>query len=146
GSHLMMQFVFFSAGVGPVYVLRWTWWRINAWTQLAAMIGALFIGFFWLDIMNILSPGLDTKNSLWWNIVVPGALNCCIWISVLFITRNSSKQWSSLKKIARAGVLRSLYCFRCWWYFIALSCASLLLLFWSGIPILFSRFYHFLLD
>jgi SSS family solute:Na+ symporter len=30
-----------TAGVGPVFMLRWYWWRINAWSQLSAMIAAL---------------------------------------------------------------------------------------------------------
>jgi Na+/proline symporter len=25
------------AGVGPVYLLRWCWWRINAWSEIAAL-------------------------------------------------------------------------------------------------------------
>jgi Na+/proline symporter len=27
-----------GAGVGPIYLLRWFWWRVNAWTELSAMI------------------------------------------------------------------------------------------------------------
>ncbi len=30
-----------TAGVGPVFILRWYWWRINAWSQLSAMLAAL---------------------------------------------------------------------------------------------------------
>jgi Na+/proline symporter len=30
-----------TAGVGPVFMLRWYWWRINAWSQLSAMVAAL---------------------------------------------------------------------------------------------------------
>jgi SSS family solute:Na+ symporter len=30
-----------TAGVGPVFILRWYWWRINAWSQLSAMVAAL---------------------------------------------------------------------------------------------------------
>lgn len=30
-----------TAGVGPVFMLRWYWWRINAWSQLSAMVTAL---------------------------------------------------------------------------------------------------------
>ena len=30
-----------TAGVGPVFMLRWYWWRINAWSQLTAMVAAL---------------------------------------------------------------------------------------------------------
>ncbi len=26
-----------GAGVGPIYILRWFWWRINAWTEIVAM-------------------------------------------------------------------------------------------------------------
>ncbi|NBU81194.1 MAG: hypothetical protein EBS55_06070 [Flavobacteriaceae bacterium] len=30
-----------TAGVGPVFMFRWYWWRINAWSQLSAMVAAL---------------------------------------------------------------------------------------------------------
>src|SRR4051812_34747911 len=36
-----------GAGTGLVYILRWYWWRINAWSEIAAMI-ASFVTFTWL--------------------------------------------------------------------------------------------------
>ncbi|MEW6357134.1 MAG: sodium:solute symporter family protein [Planctomycetota bacterium] len=30
----------FSSGVGIVYILRWFWWRVNAWTEVAAMVAS----------------------------------------------------------------------------------------------------------
>jgi solute:Na+ symporter, SSS family len=30
-----------SAGTGAVYLLRWYWWRINAWSEITAMVVAL---------------------------------------------------------------------------------------------------------
>jgi Na+/proline symporter len=35
-----------GAGVGAVLILRWFWWRINAWSEIAAMVGsaALYFG------------------------------------------------------------------------------------------------------
>jgi len=30
-----------GAGVGPIYLLRWFWWRINAWSELVAMISSM---------------------------------------------------------------------------------------------------------
>ncbi|MGM0579639.1 MAG: sodium:solute symporter family transporter [Bacteroidota bacterium] len=30
-----------SAGVGLVFILRWFWWRVNAWSQLSAMLASL---------------------------------------------------------------------------------------------------------
>lgn len=39
----LQKFIFsISAGVAPVFMLRWFWWRINAWTQIAAMLSSLF--------------------------------------------------------------------------------------------------------
>ena len=30
-----------TAGIGPVYLLRWLWWRINPWSEIAAMSASL---------------------------------------------------------------------------------------------------------
>lgn len=32
-----------GAGSGAIYLLRWFWWRINAWTEIAAMISATLV-------------------------------------------------------------------------------------------------------
>jgi SSS family solute:Na+ symporter len=32
-----------GAGTGSVYILRWFWWRINAWSEISAMVGAFLI-------------------------------------------------------------------------------------------------------
>ena len=32
-----------SAGLGSVLILRWYWWRINAWSEISAMIAPLII-------------------------------------------------------------------------------------------------------
>ncbi len=32
-----------GAGTGSVYLLRWYWWRINAWSEIAAMTTALIV-------------------------------------------------------------------------------------------------------
>ena len=33
-----------GAGMGPILVLRWFWWRVNAWTELSAMITSVIAG------------------------------------------------------------------------------------------------------
>ncbi len=30
-----------GAGVGAVFILRWFWWRINAWSEIVAMLGSI---------------------------------------------------------------------------------------------------------
>ena len=32
-----------GAGTGSVYLLRWYWWRVNAWSEIAAMTTALVV-------------------------------------------------------------------------------------------------------
>jgi SSS family solute:Na+ symporter len=34
-----------GAGTGLLYLLRWFWWRINAWCEIAAMIGSFVVAF-----------------------------------------------------------------------------------------------------
>src|SRR3970282_70085 len=47
-----------GAGTGLVYILRWYWWRINAWSEIAAMSAALIVslGLRWLGIFDAGSP------------------------------------------------------------------------------------------
>jgi len=49
-THLLglQKFIFaMGAGVGPVFILRWFWWRINAWSQLTAMVSSLVFAVSW---------------------------------------------------------------------------------------------------
>ncbi|MGH7151146.1 MAG: sodium:solute symporter family protein, partial [Planctomycetota bacterium] len=34
-----------TAGIGPVLLLRWLWWRINAWSEIAAIAGSAAAAF-----------------------------------------------------------------------------------------------------
>ncbi len=34
-----------GAGTGAIYLLRWFWWRINAWSEIMAMIAATIVAF-----------------------------------------------------------------------------------------------------
>jgi len=36
-----------AAGVGPVFLLRWFWWRVNAWSQFSAMLSSLVLAIGW---------------------------------------------------------------------------------------------------
>ncbi len=48
-----------GAGTGLVYILRWYWWRINAWSEISAMITSLVCQYFynlaWAFLLMILS-------------------------------------------------------------------------------------------
>ena len=42
------------SGIAIILMLRWFWWRINAWSEITSMISALFLanGFLWIKWMH----------------------------------------------------------------------------------------------
>jgi solute:Na+ symporter, SSS family len=43
-----------GAGIGLVLILRWYWWRINAWSEIAAMVGAA-VGYTFVKVFTTLA-------------------------------------------------------------------------------------------
>ncbi len=50
-----------GAGTGAIYILRWFWWRINAWTEIVAMVAASAVAF-WIVL------GVGSQGTLAWYI------------------------------------------------------------------------------
>ena len=71
-----------SAGLGGVLILRWYWWRINAWSEIAAMVAPLLI------YPLALSAGLESPITLY--PVVFGTT--AVWLAVTFLTRPVEEQ------------------------------------------------------
>jgi len=51
-----------GAGSGLIYLLRWFWWRINAWTELVAMIVATAVAIILVFAVNDLALANAFKN------------------------------------------------------------------------------------
>ncbi|MFB6307195.1 MAG: hypothetical protein ABEH43_09460 [Flavobacteriales bacterium] len=49
---IIKAFFSITAGVAPVFLLRWFWMRINAWSQLSAMIASLIYAMFYTFIIS----------------------------------------------------------------------------------------------
>ena len=67
-----------GAGTGLIYILRWFWWRIRAYTEIVAMLSSLIIAGY----MNFGNVDLDS----WQKIVIGAILTTIIWITATFIT------------------------------------------------------------
>lgn len=132
-TDVVMRILFFSAGVGPVYILRWTWWRINAWSQLAAMLGALFLGVIWPWLLLLMEVKQVAEHALFWNVFVPGLLNSILWLSVLYCTRHQTPYLRSMRKVAESGVLRLMRRWQQWLRWCLMTLVLLLLLYWPAI-------------
>ena|SRR5690554_2021721 len=67
-----------SAGLGLVLILRWYWWRINAWSEISAMIAPLII-----YPIAVYSFGLESPITLY--PIVFGTT--IVWLIVTYLTK-----------------------------------------------------------
>ena len=93
-----------GAGTGLIYILRWFWWRINAYSEITAMVGAGTFSLIFIIIENFGMTRLDnnmvevlgmTTTVTYWNIIkFTGVvfLTSASWIIVTFLTRPISEE------------------------------------------------------
>jgi SSS family solute:Na+ symporter len=78
-----------GAGTGGVLLLRWYWWRINAWSEVSAMISAFVVS-------SVLKFGwkLDTDKPVdfAWTMIVNVAITTVVWLAVTFATKPESNE------------------------------------------------------
>jgi Na+/proline symporter len=101
-----------SAGVAPVFALRWFWLRINAWSQLSAMLSS---GVYTL-IFYILQGNYEEffKQSVLqpyeWRMIIVTILTTITWVVVTLLTPKDNLQTlERFKKVlpTRNEVLKS---------------------------------------
>jgi SSS family solute:Na+ symporter len=75
-------------GTGAVYILRWYWWRISAWSEITAMVAAAAVTI-WLSKVPFTgnSAVVYAKSAL-----ITGAITTIAWLIVTFVTRPESDQ------------------------------------------------------
>jgi solute:Na+ symporter, SSS family len=76
-----------GAGLGLVLILRWYWWRVNAWSEISAMV-APFIAFGYVKFFT----GIQFPESLF---LIVG-FTTCVWLLVTFLTKPTD--FETLKK------------------------------------------------
>jgi SSS family transporter len=73
-----------GAGTGLVYILRWYWWRINAWSEISAMV-ASFIAAVTLHLSGV--NGADTSSGDYaFAMLVSVAAATVTWVTVTLLT------------------------------------------------------------
>ncbi len=88
-----------GAGTGLIYILRWFWWRINAWSEISAMAGATIFSAILIVIEqvylvnmgqdNISLFGIEMERSLWDTLkfVLIVILTTIVWLTVTLSTK-----------------------------------------------------------
>ncbi len=96
------EFIFaMGAGIGLVLILRWFWWRINAWTEISALLTSIIITIIleiiaWQQtVANGMSYALFEEAPILFGIsvqvhhklmiIVPTAI--IVWLAVTFLTK-----------------------------------------------------------
>ena len=76
----------FGAGTGSIFILRWFWWRINAWSEIAAMLssGIISIALTNESIFNVLFNDNMLQAYMKFPFIV--LVTTSIWLIVTFIT------------------------------------------------------------
>jgi Na+/proline symporter len=92
-----------GAGTGAVFMLRWFWWRINAWSEISSMLGSL-VFFLAYDSVVISIAGEEELKAgvISWagvdpalsevKMLVVAVLTIVLWLLVTLLTRPESKE------------------------------------------------------
>jgi solute:Na+ symporter, SSS family len=75
-----------GAGTGLIYLLRWYWWRINAWSEIAAMVSSFAISV----VFFILSKGGLTIASHA-SLLITIAATTAVWLAATYLTRPTDR-------------------------------------------------------
>ena len=83
---LFQIILMFGAGTGSIFILRWFWWRINAWSEIAAMIcsGVVSILFEFTPIGSMIFSEDFIQPYFKFPMVV--LITTFVWVVVTFMT------------------------------------------------------------
>jgi solute:Na+ symporter, SSS family len=77
-----------GAGTGGVLMLRWYWWRVNAWSEISAMIAAFVVS------VSLQSVAFSGNNSVVFakTALITTAATTIVWLATTLLTRPESDQ------------------------------------------------------
>ena len=76
-----------TAGVGLVMILRWYWWRVNAWSEISALCASAVVSNL-LIVLNVFKDPNATAEVL----LVTVPVTTVVWITVTFLTKPESAE------------------------------------------------------
>ncbi len=78
-----------TAGVGLVVILRWYWWRVNAWSEIAALVASAVVSNALLIHAGASASDPNVKATI---LLVTVAVTTLAWLVVTFVTPPESPQ------------------------------------------------------
>ena len=74
-----------GSGTGLVLILRWYWWRINAWSEISAMVASFLVSITAIAAFKGRFPAGDLRADAW-VMLTTVLVSTIIWVSVTFMT------------------------------------------------------------
>jgi Na+/proline symporter len=75
-----------GAGTGLLYLLRWFWWRINAWSEIAAMASSFLLA---AGLFAARRAGFAIPTH--WSLILTVAVTTVVWLAVAFATEPTDR-------------------------------------------------------
>ena len=90
-----------GAGTGLIFILRWFWWRINAFTEISAMIVSFLIAVLFKVVIPQAEMGMEPEwyQLAHWQLVMGIILTTVTWLIVTFATAPVKEE--TLKKFVK---------------------------------------------
>jgi len=76
-----------GAGTGLIYLLRWFWWRINAWSEISAMASS-----FLTSLILFLRDTPAHPISPVFSLLVTVAITTVVWVTVTLFTEPANRE------------------------------------------------------
>jgi solute:Na+ symporter, SSS family len=74
-----------GSGTGLVLILRWYWWRINAWSEISAMIASFAVSLAAITWIKPHFVDTDFRGDAW-VMIVTVVISTIVWIVVTYAT------------------------------------------------------------
>ncbi len=74
-----------GSGTGAVLILRWYWWRINAWSEISAMIASFVVSLIALTMVEARMPK-DSPLVQTYVMLITVSISTVVWLTVTFLT------------------------------------------------------------
>ena len=89
-----------GAGTGLLYLLRWFWWRVNAWSEVAAMVSSFLValGFFIAKKSGHAVPATES-------LIITVVTTTIVWVATAFLTPPTDRETllAFYRKVRPAG-------------------------------------------
>lgn len=102
GFNIIMQI---GAGTGLIYILRWFWWRINAFTEITGMLVSFLVAIYFKFVYPLSLAEGQQGMADWQKLVMGVGVTTIAWMVVTLVTRptDPEKLLQFFKKVRPDG-------------------------------------------